>query len=62
MDSKSGGHRFLAWAKALPGASGSLNLERMQEKIAAAATGGILSSPTKQNENSGLNHRMEIVK
>jgi hypothetical protein len=30
-------------AKALPGASGSLALERMQKKIAAAATGGILS-------------------
>ena len=31
---------FLVLAKALPGASGSLALERMQTKIAAAATGG----------------------
>jgi len=38
-----------ACAKALPGASGSLALERMQKKIAAAATGGILSPPGKQN-------------
>jgi hypothetical protein len=43
----------LVLAKALPGASGSLALERMQKKIAAAATGGILSSPGKKNGNSG---------
>jgi hypothetical protein len=46
-------HGLLVLAKALPGASGSLALERMQKKIAAAATGGILSSPGKQNGNSG---------
>jgi hypothetical protein len=39
---------------ALPGASGSLALERMQKKIAAAAIGGILSSMGKQNGNPGL--------
>ena len=44
---------FLVLARALPGASGSLALERMQRKIAAAATGSILSSPGKQNGNSG---------
>jgi hypothetical protein len=42
-------------AKALPGASGSLALERMQKKIAAATTGGMLSSPGKQNGNPGSN-------
>jgi hypothetical protein len=36
-------HGFLVPAKALPGASGSLALERMRKKIAAAAIGGILS-------------------
>ena len=41
-------HGLSVLAKALPGASGSLALERMQKKIAAAATGGILSSPGKQ--------------
>ena len=46
-------HDLLVLAKALPGASGSLALERMQKKIAAAATGGILSSLGKQNGNSG---------
>jgi hypothetical protein len=38
---------FLVPAKALPGASGSLALERIQKMIAAAATGGILSPPGK---------------
>ena len=37
-----------------PGASCSLALERMQKKSAAAATGGILLSPGKQNGNPGL--------
>jgi hypothetical protein len=37
--------------EALPGASGSLALERMQTKIVAAATGGILTSPAQQNGN-----------
>ena len=46
-------HGLLVLAKALPGASGSLALERMQKKIAAAATGGILLSPGKPNGNSG---------
>jgi hypothetical protein len=36
-------HGLLVLAKTLPGASGSLALERMQKKIAAVATGGILS-------------------
>jgi hypothetical protein len=36
-------HGLLVLAKALPGASGSLTLERMQKKIAAAAIDGILS-------------------
>jgi hypothetical protein len=49
-------HGLLVLAKALPGASGSSALERMQKKIAAAATGGILSSPGKQNGNPGLAH------
>ena len=49
-------HGLLVLAKALSGASGSLALERMQKKIAAAATGGILSSPGKQNGDSGLGH------
>jgi hypothetical protein len=35
-------HGLLVLTKALPGASGSLALEQMQKKIAAAATGGIL--------------------
>ena len=51
-------HGLLALAKALPGASGSLALERMQKKIAAAATGSIPSYPGKQNGNSGWNSRM----
>jgi hypothetical protein len=34
---------------AMLGASGSLVLEGTQKKIATAATGGILSSPRKQN-------------
>jgi hypothetical protein len=38
---------FLVLAKALPGVSGSLALEGMQKKIAAAATGGIFSSGRK---------------
>jgi uncharacterized protein (DUF58 family) len=46
-------HGLLVPAKALPGASGSLALERMQKKIAAAATGSILSPPGKQNGNPG---------
>jgi hypothetical protein len=46
-------HGLSVLAKALPGASGSLALERMQKKIAAAATGDILSPPGKQNGNSG---------
>jgi hypothetical protein len=46
-------HGLLVLAKALPGASGFLALERMQKKIAAAATGDILSPPGKQNGNSG---------
>jgi hypothetical protein len=33
---------FIVTAKALPGASDSLALERMQKKVAAEATGGIL--------------------
>jgi len=33
--------------------TGSLALERMEKKIAAAATGGILSSPGKQSGNPG---------
>ncbi len=36
---------------ALPGASGSLALEGMQKKIAAAAIDGTLSPPEKQNGN-----------
>jgi len=48
-------HGLLVLAKALPGASGSLALERMQKKIAAAETGDILSSPGKQNGNPGYN-------
>jgi len=47
-------HGLLVLAKALPGASGSLALERMQKKIAAAPTGSILSPPGKQNGNPGL--------
>jgi hypothetical protein len=43
----------LILAKALPGAPGSLALERMPKKIAAAAIGGILSPPAKQNRDSG---------
>jgi hypothetical protein len=43
----------LVSARALPGASGSLPLERLQKKIAAAATGDMLSPPGKQNGNSG---------
>src|ERR1035441_4506164 len=35
-------HGLLVLAKDLPGASGSLALERMQKKIAAAANGGIV--------------------
>ena len=50
-------HGLLVLAKALPGASGPLALERMQKKIAAAATGGILSSLEKQNGNSGHTNR-----
>jgi len=50
-------HGLLVLAKALPGASGPLALERMQKKIAAAATGGILSSLGKQNGNSGHTNR-----
>jgi hypothetical protein len=46
-------HGLLVLAKALPGAFGSLALERMPKNIAAAATGGILSSPEKQDGNSG---------
>jgi hypothetical protein len=46
-------HGLLVLAKALPGASGSWALEGMQKRIAAAATGGILSSLGKQNGNSG---------
>jgi len=45
-------HGLLVLAEALPGASGSLALEGMQKKIAAAGTGGILSSPGMQNEMS----------
>jgi hypothetical protein len=41
-------------AKRLPGASGSLALEGMPKQIAAAASGGLLSSRRKQNGNSGL--------
>jgi hypothetical protein len=48
-------HGLLVLAKTLPGASGSWALEGMQEMIAAAATGGILSPPGKQLENSGEN-------
>jgi len=44
-------HGLSLLAKALPGASGSLALERMQRKIVAAATGGTLTSPGKQNGN-----------
>ena len=47
-------HGFLVPAKALPSASGSLALERMQKKTAAAAIGGILPASKKQNGNSGL--------
>jgi hypothetical protein len=50
-------HGLLVLAKALPGASGSLALERMQKKIAATATVSILSSPGKQNGNSGHTNR-----
>jgi hypothetical protein len=35
-------HGLLVLAKALPGASGSLALERMQKMIAAATTAGIM--------------------
>ena len=49
-------HGFLVLAKALPGASGSLALERIQKEIAAAATGGILSPPGKQNGNPSSKH------
>jgi hypothetical protein len=44
---------FFARAAALPGASVSLVLERMQKKIAAAATGGILSPLGNQDGNPG---------
>ena len=47
-------HGLLVLAKALPGASGSWALEGMQKRIAAAAIGGIPSSPGKQNGKSGL--------
>ena len=47
-------------ASNLRGETGSLALERMQKRIAAAATGGILSSPGKQNENPSLGEAMEI--
>jgi hypothetical protein len=50
---KGANYGFWVPAKALAGASGSLALERMQKKIAAAAIGGILSPPEKQNGNSG---------
>jgi hypothetical protein len=43
-------HGLLVLAKALPGASGSLALERMQKKIAAAATCSILSSTESKME------------
>ena len=42
---------LLAPAKALPGASASLPLERILKKIAEAATGGILSPLGSQNGN-----------
>ena len=45
-------HGLLVLANAMPGASGSLALDRMQKKIAAAATGGIIPPPGKQNGNS----------
>jgi hypothetical protein len=44
-------HGLFFLAKALPGASGSLALERMQITIAAAATGSMLSPQGKQNGN-----------
>jgi hypothetical protein len=47
-------HDLLALAKDLPAVSGSLAPERIQKRIAAAATGSILSSPYKQNGNQGL--------
>ncbi len=40
-------------AESRSGASGSLALERIQKKIVAGATGGILSSPGKQNGSPG---------
>jgi hypothetical protein len=46
-------HDLLVLANTLRGTSGSLALERMQKRIAAVATGGILSSPEKQNGNPG---------
>jgi hypothetical protein len=45
-------HGLFVLAKALTGASGSLALGQIQKKIAAAATGDILSPPGKQNGNS----------
>jgi hypothetical protein len=46
-------HGLLVLAKDLPGAPDSLALGPMQKKIAAAATGSILSPPGKQNGYSG---------
>ena len=46
-------HGLLVLAKALPGASGSLALERIQKKIAAVATGSVLSPLRKQNGKPG---------
>jgi hypothetical protein len=53
-------HGLMVLAKALPGASGSLALEGMQKRIAAAVTGGILPSPGKQDGNSGPIHSGKI--
>ena len=46
---------------ALPGVSGSLALERMQKKIAAVGTDGILSSLGKQHGNRGLSSRIFVA-
>ena len=54
-------HGRLVLAKALLGASSSLALEGMQKRIAAVATGGILSSPGKQNGNCGLNNSHILI-
>jgi hypothetical protein len=48
-------HGLLVLAKALPGASGSLAMDRMQKKIAAAATGAILGYSREAKWKSRLN-------